>query len=439
MRLDRDSLVCLVALFVCLAIAPATMLAENEFFVRDQTLLAGGSGQEIRLEANSEIPFLGFSFSLLYDENVLTVTDVTTEGAMIPDPSFFKGSFEEGVIGYGCVFDFQAPFRSIPPGNDIVLSRIIVDVAPDLDVDTELMLSNTNVTNVITNEQGESQSPELSGGTLTIQTRRPSITAIDGNEGFAGDSFTVTGLYFDEPGLVVSVCGVEAQATLEGDTLTIVAPGCGTIGFAELTISTDRGSVNEPNGFNYMELILPVEVTGVEPTSGPVGTEITIAGVNFEGDELIVTICGVVDEGATLEPDGTIHATVPDCGAEGEVAVEVCQGAENCDAGVFSFTIPIIGTAFRRGDPTDSGTVNISSPIFILNFLFGGGEFVPACKEAADINNDGQVNVTDPVNLLNHLFGTGAAPAEPGLSECGLDPDEPGSAKDLGCDRYDSC
>jgi hypothetical protein len=94
---------------------------------------------------------------------------------------------------------------------------------------------------------------------------------------------------------------------------------------------------------------------------------------------------------------------------------------------------------FRRGDPGDSGSVNITSAIFILNFLFTGVVDTPPCLDAGDVNNDGAVNITDPVSLLNHLFGTAPPPAPPGLESCGPDPDEPGAPGDLGCERYASC
>lgn len=444
---DRLPLFCVVVLSLCMANAP-TALAQKDFFIPNQALLAGSTDQEILLKANSDIPFLGFSLGLHYDEDVLTIKSLTTEGAQIPDPAYFMGLIKEGMVGYGCVFDFQDPFRTIPPGNDITLCKIVVDVAPDVDVETTVVLADAPINpsapakNIITNEAGLSEAPNLVNGTFTIQTRKPEIVSIEGNEGLAGQEFTVTGNFFDEPGLVVTVCGAEAAATLNGDALTVTAPGCGTLGFAELVVTTDRGTVSEPNGFNYLEP--PPEevvVSGVSPSSGPAGTEITITGANFEGPELAVTICDTVDAGATLEADGTITATVPDCGEAGEVVVTVCQGAENCDAGTFTFTVdvPPEGTPFRRGDPQDSGSVVITNPIFMLNFLFGGGGDQPACMEAADVNNDGQVNVSDPVNLLNHLFGSGPPPAPPGLEDCGPDPDEPGSDKDLGCERYDSC
>jgi hypothetical protein len=65
--------------------------------------------------------------------------------------------------------------------------------------------------------------------------------------------FTVTGNHFDQSGLAVTVCGADADVSLAGDTLTVTAPGCANLGFAELVITTDRGSVSEPNGFDYQE------------------------------------------------------------------------------------------------------------------------------------------------------------------------------------------
>ena len=169
---DRIPLVCVVALFLCMAIAPTTTLAQKKFFVQDQSLLAGSTGQEILLEANSDIPFRGFSFGAEYDQNVLTVTLVTTEGAMIPDPDFFLGfmGVSDGgmMLGYGCVFNFQEPMRTIPPGNDIVLCKIIVDVAPDIDTDTKLILADfPSVRNVITTVETMTPTPVLPVARMT--------------------------------------------------------------------------------------------------------------------------------------------------------------------------------------------------------------------------------------------------------------------------------
>jgi hypothetical protein len=96
--------------------------------------------------------------------------------------------------------------------------------------------------------------------------------------------------------------------------------------------------------------------------------------------------------------------------------------------------------AFHRGDPNGDGTTDISDAIAVLSHLFLGG-VAPSCKESADANDDGQVDISDGIAILNFLFLGGKSLAEPGPAPapCGQDPDEPGSAGDLGCERYEGC
>jgi len=67
---------------------------------------------------------------------------------------------------------------------------------------------------------------------------------------------------------------------------------------------------------------------------------------------------------------------------------------------------------FIRGDANSDGKVDITDAVFILNFLFSGGE-APSCTDAADVNGDNQVDISDGVALLNYLFGGGQAPPPP--------------------------
>ena len=93
---------------------------------------------------------------------------------------------------------------------------------------------------------------------------------------------------------------------------------------------------------------------------------------------------------------------------------------------------------FHRGDANDDGALNITDGIYVLNYLFLGGE-APACAETADANDDGVVNITDGIFLLNYLFLGGPAPADPGPPEAPCGPDPAGSPGDLGCETYRSC
>ena len=87
------------------------------------------------------------------------------------------------------------------------------------------------------------------------------------------------------------------------------------------------------------------------------------------------------------------------------------------------------GGRFNRGDADASGTVNITDAIFLLNFLFLGGQG-PACADSGDVDDSGTINITDGINLLNFLFLGGNPPSAPS-GECGGDP----TADDLTCDE----
>ncbi len=95
---------------------------------------------------------------------------------------------------------------------------------------------------------------------------------------------------------------------------------------------------------------------------------------------------------------------------------------------------------FHRADPSGDGASDLTDAVFILDHLFTGGR-APHCLESADVNNDGALDISDAIAHLGYLFTGGVPPAEPGPSTalCGIDPDEVGSPKDLGCGTYDQC
>ncbi|MCH2367493.1 MAG: hypothetical protein MK554_09805, partial [Planctomycetes bacterium] len=78
------------------------------------------------------------------------------------------------------------------------------------------------------------------------------------------------------------------------------------------------------------------------------------------------------------------------------------------------------GGGVRRGDADDSGTVNLTDGIFLLNWLFQAGG-TPSCPDSADADDNGSINLTDAIYLLNFLFQGGPAPERPGIQDCGVD------------------
>jgi hypothetical protein len=54
---------------------------------------------------------------------------------------------------------------------------------------------------------------------------------------------------------------------------------------------------------------------------------------------------------------------------------------------------------FLRGDPNDDGVVDISDPIFLLQYLFQGGP-ASSCEKSGDSNDDGALDISDAILLF---------------------------------------
>jgi hypothetical protein len=76
---------------------------------------------------------------------------------------------------------------------------------------------------------------------------------------------------------------------------------------------------------------------------------------------------------------------------------------------------------FRRGDADTSGVLELTDGVFVLNFLFAGGDR-PPCRDAADTDDTGLIELTDGVFLLTWMFLGGPEPPPPGPHDCGADP-----------------
>ena len=58
---------------------------------------------------------------------------------------------------------------------------------------------------------------------------------------------------------------------------------------------------------------------------------------------------------------------------------------------------------FRRGDANADGDRKVNDAVFVLDHFFAGGD-EPTCAKSADFNDSGTVNPTDRVFLLNFLW-----------------------------------
>ena len=64
----------------------------------------------------------------------------------------------------------------------------------------------------------------------------------------------------------------------------------------------------------------------------------------------------------------------------------------------------------KRGDATADGLVNVADIVYLVNYLYRGGD-EPCPPEAGDATRDCVVNVADIVYLVNYLYRGGDPPA----------------------------
>ena len=195
---------------------------------------------------------------------------------------------------------------------------------------------------------------------FTVTAPGPEISGLEPTSGEVGTSVTITGGNFGSGGSV-TFAGTGANTTgWSGTSITATVPEGATSGAVVVTVNGVAS-----NGVGFTVRAPGPEISGLEPTSGEVGTSVTITGANF-GAGGSVTFAGT---GAnTTSWSGTsITATVPEGATSGAVVVTVGGVASN---GV-GFTVRAPGPEISGLDPT-SGEVGTSVTITGANFGAGG-------------------------------------------------------------------
>lgn len=163
----------------------------------------------------------------------------------------------------------------------------------------------------------------------------------------------------------------------------------------------------------------------------PLPADLRVSSIVVERDSELV---------ASLSPDQTHYQEEPLHGEHLYRVVGVVGGAPDQDT-TDSFVIgdclavynpPRIG-GFVRGDTNADGDINLSDAIFILLYLFQGGE-TPSCLSSLDSNDSGNVDLSDAIHSLSFSFLGGAQPPEP-FPLCGDDPTPDG----LDCQAFAPC
>lgn len=131
---------------------------------------------------------------------------------------------------------------------------------------------------------------------------------------------------------------------------------------------------------------------------------------------------------------GPATANLSFCDTLGSPPVEtiVTAGLQTVVPTKVDGTVSIEVVEFRRGDCDDNGSTQVTDVVYQLFYVIGGAGVDPQCLNACDFNSDGSVDISDPTTLLQYLF-LGGPLGDP--LTCGVDPDGFGAP----CVSYDSC
>jgi hypothetical protein len=202
--------------------------------------------------------------------------------------------------------------------------------------------------------------------TVTVAAQAPSITSLNPTTGVVGTSVTIAGANFGatQGTSTIKFNGTAATPTSWSAT-SIVAkvPTGATTGSVVVTVG---GLASNGVSFTVTVAAQAPSITSLNPTTGAVGTSVTIAGANFGATQGTSTIkFNGTTATATSWSATSIVAKVPTGATTGNVVVTV--GGLNSNAVSFTVTVAAQAPSITSLNPT-TGVVGTSVTIVGANF-----------------------------------------------------------------------
>jgi len=202
------------------------------------------------------------------------------------------------------------------------------------------------------------------GGTATSSSAftvvsPPTITGFAPTTGPVGTTVTISGTNFSGA-TSVTFNAVSASFTVTSAAeIQATVPAGATTG--PLSVTTPGGSATSSSAFT---VVSPPTITGFSPTSGSVGTSVTISGTNFTGATSVTF--NSVSASFTATSAAEIQATVPGGATTGPLSVTTPGGTATSTSNfTVTVTVKVTLTAAKAG--TGSGTMTSSSNPASLN------------------------------------------------------------------------
>ena len=168
----------------------------------------------------------------------------------------------------------------------------------------------------------------------------PSITEISPTSGPVGAEVTLTGANLTGTTTVQFNATVATSFTVVNDTsITVIVPSGASTG--KITVTTPGGTATSTSEFSVIQ---PPTITDFTPSSGAVGTEVTLTGANLTG-ATAVQFNGTAATSFTVVTDTSITTIVPVGASTGKILVTTPAGTETSATYFTVTTNPIDGAA----------------------------------------------------------------------------------------------
>ncbi len=433
-----------VAVGVFLALPQFVDAQVHTLTASDGSGFQGGSvSSTITLDNPEEVR--GFSMGLTHDSLVLTLTLISQGPALTSSnggdgPDFWQPEINpiNGPGGTcGAVLSFAVPLDSIPIGsNDLGLYNYTIVGAANSSSTLAFSdaLGNPPLQTVVS-VAGVTRIPTTVSGTVSVGTASVSgltCTLNDGcsceysmswTNGEAYDSIQVR-----QDGVLVATLAGTATSHL----LNLIATGNGGPATSTLSVTGVHNTVSSTAvscSADCPEIAGPFSPTGL---SCSVNTGTGLVSISWTNAQTYASLSLSLDGVPTGSLAARATSTSLTLSTPGSYLICI-DGTDACGSAFTQVCCTVtFEQVFVRLDCNADGSVNISDPIYNLEFLFNSGPSV--CFDAMDSNDDSSVNLADVIHGLNAIFGLGPVPSAP-YPDCGTDP----SADALGCDSFPSC
>ncbi|PYU95571.1 MAG: hypothetical protein DMG25_03875 [Acidobacteria bacterium] len=233
-------------------------------------------------------------------------------------------------------------------------------VVSDSRIDTTVPSGATTGTISVTTAAGTGTSTS-SFTVTTAGSAPPAIASFAPTSGAVGTAVTLTGSNFTGT-TAVAFNGTAASFTVASDSrIDTTVPSGATTG----TISATNGAGTGVSGSAFTVISAPV-ISSFAPTSGPVGTSVTLTGSGFSG----ATAVGFNGTAAsfTVVSDSQVNTTVPSGATTGAISITNAAGTGTSASAFTVSSTRLKDTTFEGGSLTGStgaskvsGTVNLET------------------------------------------------------------------------------